>query len=189
MHSKLLVFIAAIVFSIHGVGQATPAAESSRANFSAGGGIDYWQGDWSGVNRLGPSAWFSTEIWKGIGINLEGHSMILGGGAPSSSYKYWVGEGGVMYTNHHFDNVAPYVKGETGFASLSFPHKPISTYAHDTRATWAVGGGVELKVSKHLWTRVDYTFDEFPDFLSPVTLKHHTLNPNGFAFGPTYHFR
>jgi opacity protein-like surface antigen len=191
MHSKLLVFIfiAAIVLSVPSVGQVAPAAEDSRANFSVGGGIDYWQGDWGGVNRFGPSAWFSTEIWKGIGVNLEGHSMIVGGGPPSPSYKYWVGEGGVMYTNHHFHNFSPYVKGEMGFASLSFPHKTTSTYGHDTRTTWAVGGGFEYKLWKHLWTRVDYTYDGFPDFLSQVTLQHHTLNPNGFAVGPTYHFR
>jgi opacity protein-like surface antigen len=189
MHSKLLVFIAALVLSVPCLGQVAPAAQGSQANFSVGGGFDYWQGDWNGVTRFGPSAWFSTEIWHGIGINMEGHSMILGGGPPSPRYKYWVGEGGVMYTNHHFKRISPYAKAEEGFASLSFPHKPTSTYTHDTRTTWALGGGVELKVWKHLWTRVDYTYDGFPDFLSPVTEQHHTLNPNGFAFGPTYHFR
>ena len=88
MRSKLLILIAAMALSVPCLGQVAPAASTGNANFSIGGGIDYWQGDWSGVSRFGPSAWFSTELWKGIGINLEGHSMIAGGGAPSPSYKY-----------------------------------------------------------------------------------------------------
>ncbi len=189
MQSKLLVFIAAMVLSVPCLAQVAPAANTSSANFSIGGGLDYWQGDWKGVNRFGPSAWFSTEIWKGLGINAEGHSMIFGGGAPSPKYKYYVGEAGAMYTFHHYRTIHPYVKGEMGFGALSWPHKPTSHYTHDTRTTWAIGGGVELKTFKHIWTRVDYTYDGFPDFLSQVTGQHHTLNPNGFAVGPTYHFR
>lgn len=189
MRSKLLIFMAAMAFSVPGLGQVAPAATAGNANFSVGGGIDYWQGDWKGVNRFGPSAWFSTGIWKDLGINLEGHSMILGGGVPSPGYKYYVGEAGPMYTFHHFRNIQPYVKAEAGFAGLTWPHKPVSTYHHDTRITWSYGGGVEFRTCKHLWTRVDYTYDNFPDLLSPVTLLHHTLNPNGFAFGPSYHFR
>lgn len=189
MTSKWSVFFAVVLLSMPSLAQVRPAAEAGQANFNIGGGIDYWYGDWSGVYRYGPAAWLTVPIWNGIGINVEGHSMIAGGGAPSPSYKYFVGEGGVIYTFSHFERFAPYAKAELGFASLSFPHRAGSTYTHDTRNTWAVGGGTEVKLSRHIWVRVDYTYDGFPNFYSPVTGNHRTLDPNGFSFGPTYHFR
>jgi opacity protein-like surface antigen len=189
MRSKILVFILALAFSLPCVAQVQPAAQGSRVNLSIGGGIDYWRGDWGNISRFGPSAWASAEFWHGLGVNAEGHSMLAGGDSTAAEYKYVVGEGGVMYTYHHWRNFAPYAKGELGFASLGFPHKPTSTYAHDTRTTWAFGGGVEYKLWKHIWARGDYTYDGFPDFYSSVSREHHTLNPGGFAGGLTYHFR
>ena len=189
MHSKLVVFIVSLVLCARCMAQVKPAAEESSSNFSAGGGFDYWQGDWKGVSRFGPSVWVTDEFWHGIGVNIEGHSMIMGGGAPSPKYKYFVGEGGLIYNYYKYRRFTPFVKAELGFASLSFPHSPKATYTHDTRNTWAVGGGVEFRMSRHVWTRIDYTYDGFPNFYSQVTRLHHTLDPNGISFGPTYHFR
>ncbi len=189
MHSKLFTIILALVLCAHCMAQVQPAAEGSTSNFSVGGGFDYWQGDWNGVSRFGPALWITDQLWHGVGINLEGHSMILGGGAPSPKYKYFVGEGGVIYKYEKYPRFTPFVKGELGFAALSFPHSPKATYTHDTRNTYAVGGGAEFKLARHLWARVDYTYDFFPNFYSEVSHLHHTLNPSGFSFGPTWHFR
>lgn len=189
MRSKLIVIIAALVCVIPVFSQVQPATKGSRVNLSVGGGVDYWKGDWGKIARFGPSAWATAEFWHGLGINAEGHSMIAGGDSPASQYKYFVGEGGLIYSYHRWHKFVPYAKGEMGFASLSFPHKPTSTYTHDTRNTWAVGGGFEYKTWRHIWTRVDYTYDGFPNFYSPVTGHHPTLDPNGFAVGATYHFR
>jgi opacity protein-like surface antigen len=189
MYSKLLVFVVGLFLCAPCIAQVNSAAEGSRANFSAGGGFDYWQGDWSGVSRFGPSVWVTDEFWHGIGINIEGHSMIIGGGAPSPKYKYFVGEGGFIYNYYRYPKFTPFAKAEIGFASLSFPHNPTATYTHDTRNTWAVGGGAEFKLSRHIWTRIDYTYDGFPNFYSEVTGLHRTLDPSGISFGPTYHFR
>ena len=116
----------------------------------------------------------------------EGHSLIAGGNLPN--YKYFVGEGGVDYTVHHWRKIVPYAKGEVGFAGLSFP-RSTSYRSHDTRTTWALGGGLEYHNWNRLWTRVDYTYDFFPGFLSFITFKEHTLNPNGVSIGISYHLR
>lgn len=189
MHSKLVVLIVALGLSVPCLAQVRPAAEGNQADLSIGGGVDYWKGDWNGVTRYGPSVWMTDTFWHGMGINIEGHSMIAGGPKPSPSYEYFVGEGGFIYNYNHFRRFTPFAKAELGFASLSFPHQKTSTYTHDTRNTWALGGGVEYRITKHIWTRVDYTYDGFPNFYSPVSGKHNTLDPNGFAIGPTYHFR
>lgn len=178
-----------ILVSMPCVAQVSAPMEGSRVQLSAGGGIDYWRGDWGSVARFGPSAWASADIWRGLGINAEAHSMIAGGNDMASEYKYYVGEGGLRYSYRHWRAFLPYAKGEIGFGSLSFPHPVGATYTHDTRTTWAVGGGFEYLIRNNVWARVDYTFEGFPDFMSGITGQHHTLNPAGIAIGVTYHFR
>ena len=189
MSSKLLVAAAALIFSVSCLAQVGPAGEKTPLNLSVGGGMDYWWGDWGGaVKRFGPSAWVTADISHGVGVNLEGHSMIVGGRIPNPSYKYFVGEGGVIYTYHRWRTIRPFVKGEIGYASLSFPRTGLS-YSHQDERTWSVGGGGEYRTYKRLWTRVDYTYDFFPNFYSLISGEFHTLNPNGITFGETYHFR
>lgn len=188
MNSKLLVALAVLMFSLSGVAQVAPAAEKNRIELSAGGGLDYWWGDWGGsVHRFGPSAWATADVWHGIGATIEGHSMIFGGGGPSPEYKYFVGEGGLVYTYHHWRKIRPYAKGEFGYASLSFPSTGLP-YVHQDERTWSVGAGAEYRTWRRLWTRVDYEYDFFPNFYSPITGQFHTLNPSGLSFGETFHF-
>jgi len=189
MHSKSFSLIAVLALSMTGLAQVRPAAEGGHSNITIGGGIDYWRGDWGKIARFGPSAWSTAELWNGLGVVAEGHSMTAGGGSVASRYKYFVGEGGLLYDFHRFRFFAPYAKAELGFASLSFPHKKTSTYAHDTRNTWALGGGCELRLSKRIGTRIDYTYDGFPDFYSPVSRLHQTLDPRGVSIGVTYHIQ
>jgi opacity protein-like surface antigen len=188
MRFKLILLLAALMLSLPACAQIQPSAERGGARLGIGGGLDYWRGDWSKIARFGPSAWVTAEYWHGLGIIAEGHSMIAGGDSGAQQYKYFSGEGGAVYSYHHWHNVQPYVKGEIGFAGLSFPHKPTSTYTHDTRTTWAIGGGIEYKLWKHVWARGDYTYDNFPNFYSVVTHQHHTLSPAGFTLGATYYF-
>ncbi|MFZ0337170.1 MAG: outer membrane beta-barrel protein, partial [Terracidiphilus sp.] len=169
--------------------QVSPGASSGgNSKLSFGAGVDYWRGDWGQIARYGPAAWATDELWHGLGVTAEGYSMIAGGAHGAGEYKFFVGQGGVSYT-YHWHRLAPYAKYELGFGSLSFPHKTTSTYTHDTRNTWAVGGGVEYKLWSRIWLRGDYTYEGFPDFYSDITHEHHTLDPAGFALGVTYHLR
>ena len=152
--------------------------------------MDFWFGDWDGaVHRLGPSAWLTVNLWRGFGINIDGHSMILGtGGSANDHYKYFVGEGGLIYTYRGWRTVQPYAKAGAGLGSLTFPNTGLP-YQHQNEHTWAFGGGIEYHTWKRLWTRVDYTYDFFPHFYSPITHLYHTLDPNGVTVGESYHFR
>jgi hypothetical protein len=151
--------------------------------------MDYWSGDWGSadINRWGPAGWVTLVVWRGLGINAEGHSMIVGGNSNSSSYKYFVGEGGVIYISDHWRKFQPFAKAELGFGSLT--HPPNGTgQSHLTSNTWAIGGGVEVHNWRRLWTRVDYTFDAIPNFHSSITNEYQTLNPRGLTFGETFRF-
>ncbi|HWT64707.1 MAG TPA: outer membrane beta-barrel protein [Terracidiphilus sp.] len=188
MRLKLSILFAALILSLPACAQVAHSAQRGGTQVTLGGGIDYWKGDYSHIARFGPAAWATAEFWHGIGVIAEGHSMIAGG-TNADQYKYFSGDGGLIYTYHRWRNVAPFVKAEAGFASLSFPHTATATYTHDTRTTWAMGAGFEYKVVGHIWAHADYTYDNFPNFYSTVTGQHHSLNPNGIAVGATYHFR
>lgn len=190
MRLKLSVLLALFMLSLPVCAQVMPSAQRSGTRLSVGGGIDYWRGDYNHISRFGPAAWATTEFWHGLGLIAEGHSMIAGGNTAdrADEYKYFSGDGGLIYTYHRWHNIQPFVKAEAGFASLSFPHRTAATYTHDTRTTWAMGAGFEYRLVGHIWAHADYTYDNFPDFYSTVTGQHHTLNPNGISVGASYHF-
>jgi hypothetical protein len=198
MGSKLLVLISAVFLSVVSAAQVRPTAVRPSFVFSAGGGMDYWSGDWErgDINRWGPAAWGTWNVWRGLGINAEGHSMMWGGNKPAQHYKYYVGEGGLFFIDDHWlsdllelpsNVVQPFVKAELGFGSLSQPGNGTLQYQY-TSNTWALGGGVEIRNRRWLWTRVDYTYDGFPHFHSSITNQYHTLNPRGITFGETVRF-
>jgi hypothetical protein len=169
----------------HSFAQAVEAAKMSSIHLKAGAGMDYWDTDYSDRWKFGPAAWAGAELWRGWGLQVEGHSLIGGGDLPE--YKYYVGEGGIVYTLHRWHKIEPFAKAELGYGGLSFP-RPSST-SHDTRTTWALGAGLEYHNYRRIWTRADFTYDGFPSFLSYVTLEKHTLNPTGITLGVSYHFR
>jgi len=190
MVSKLLVGLAVSLVSLSCAAQVvSPTTTHPPLATSVGGGMNYWSGDWGAgdINRWGPSAWATVTIWHDLSVVAEGHSMIVGGNQMASNYKYFTGGGGLIYTSDYWGRFQPYFEGEAGFASLSHP-SDFSGHLHDTRNIWTVGGGAEYHTKGHLWTRVGYSYDFFPNFHSSVTNQYHSLNPRGFTFGETYRF-
>jgi opacity protein-like surface antigen len=189
MVSKLIVAIAISLVSLSCAAQVVPAAVRPPLGLTTGGGMNYFSGDWGhgDINRWGPSAWATLTIWRDLGIIAEGHSMIMGGNELASNYKYFAGGGGLIYTFGHWRRFQPFIKGEAGFASLSHPDNGTGHF-HDTSNIWTLGGGAEYHTWRHLWTRVEYSYDFFPDFHSSITNQTHTLSPRGITFGETYRF-
>ena len=189
----MLLVAAASLFPAEAYSQQVEAAgRGSRqmhpGNFNAGLGMDYWAGDWGDgdIHRWGASAWASTTIWHCLGINAEGHSMIVGGNRVASHYKLFVGEGGLMCTVRAWDRFQPIYKGGLGFASLTQPGDGRGRF-HSTYGIWSFGAGVDIHTGGRWWTRVEYTYEGFPNFYSGITHQYHTLNPHGITFGMTYH--
>lgn len=191
MGAKLLVAIAVSFVSLSCAAQVAPAVyiRPSLAP-TVGGGMNYSSGDWGrgDINRWGPSAWATVTIWHDLSIIAEGHSMIVGGNRRASDFKYFAGGGGLIYTSDYWGRFQPFFKGEAGYASLSHPPNA-SGHLHDTRNIWVLGGGVEYHTWGQLWTRVEYSYDFFPNFHSSITNdSNHSLNPRGITFGETFRF-
>ncbi len=190
----ILLVAAASLFPAEAYSQHVEAAGGGSkpvhpGNFNAGLGMDYWAGDWGNadIHRWGASAWASTSIWHCLGINAEGHSMIAGGNRIASHYKLFVGEGGLMCTVRAWDRFQPIYKGGLGFASLTQPGDGRGKF-HSTYSIWSFGAGVDIHTGGRWWTRVEYTYEGFPNFYSGITHQYHTLNPQGITIGMTYHF-
>lgn len=187
MLSKLLVGIALSVVSVSCTAQAVPAAGHPTLSTALGVGMDYWSGDWGGgdINRWGPRVWGTLTIWHDLSLIVEGHSMVVGGNQLASNFKYFAGEGGLVYTSDYWGRFQPMLKGEAGFASLSHPSN-LSGHLHDSSHVWTAGAGVEYHTWGQLWTHVEYDYSFFPDFHGRTGV--HTLNPRGFTFGETFRF-
>ncbi len=189
MPAKLLVGIAITLLSVSCAAQVAPAAGTThpRLATSLGAGMNYWSGDWgrADINRWGPSAWGTVTIWHDLSLIAESHSMILGGNDIASQYKYFTGGGGLVYISDYWGRFQPLLKGEAGYASLSHPPNG-SGHLHQSEHIWTFGAGVEYHTGGNWWTRVEYSYDFFPDFkgLSGT----HALNPRGFTFGETFRF-
>jgi polysaccharide biosynthesis/export protein len=190
----MLLVTAASLFAAEAYSQVQAAGKGvsrpvHHAIFSVGAGMDYWSGDWRAgdINRYGSTVWASTTIWHCLGINAEGHSMIVGGNRNASNYKLFVGDGGLICTFGAWDRFKPIAKAELGFASLTQPGNGTGKL-HSTYGTWSLGGGVEIHTRGHWWTRAEYTYDGLPKFHSSISNLNHTLNPRGISVGLTYRF-
>jgi hypothetical protein len=189
MGSKLTLAMAVLFFSSSAIAQVQPAARKFPLNFSAGGGANYWSGDWGtgDINRWGATGWATVSVWSGFKIIAESHSMLAGGNTLASHYKYVTAGGGVEYVSDYWGRLQPFAKAEAGFGSLTHPDNA-SGHFHDTGNIWTLGGGMEYHTWGHLWTRVEYSYDYFPNFHSSITGENHTLNPRGITFGEVYRF-
>jgi len=189
MGAKFLFAIAVSFFSLSCAAQAVPEVNHPRLSTSLGGGMDYFSGDWGkgDINRWGPAAWATVTIWHDLSIIAEGHSMILGGNERASNYKYFTGGGGLIYTSGYWGRFQPFFKGEAGFASLSHPPNGTGRLHHSSNI-WTFGAGVQYHTAGRFWTRVEYSYDFFPNFHSNISNQNHTLNPRGITFGETYRF-
>jgi hypothetical protein len=192
MSKRLAAAVFLLFTSISCLGQAVPAAGKGNKiplNLSLGGGMDFFSGDWghADINRWGPTAWLTTNMWHCLGIQAEGHSMIVGGNSHASNYKLFIGEGGLVCTMGYWGRLQPIYKGQLGYASFTHPDNGTGHF-HDDYWTWSVGGGIEYHIAGHWWARADYTYEGIPDFHSSISGQNHTLNPRGISFGATYRF-
>ena len=117
MGIKLVVAAAILLVSIPSLAQVEPQATAGRkfpVNWSVGGGMDYFSGDWGtgDINRWGPSVWATSRFWHCLGTNVEGHSMIIGGNQLASKYKLFVGEGGAMCTMGYWAGFSLFLKAK-----------------------------------------------------------------------------
>lgn len=134
---------------------------------------------------------FLPPLLQGISLEAEGRDLSLHR-APNqpSNLREDIASGGVLYTWKRYYRVRPYGKFLMGYGNTDYMGKGVGdtlVRIHQSRTVTTMGGGVELEAVRHVWARVDYGYQFWPDFFK-ATHPAGELNPQGFTFGVSYHF-
>jgi opacity protein-like surface antigen len=98
--------------------------------------------------------------------------------------------GGVIYSWPRYRDFRPYGKFQMGYGNADEENVQYHVKWTDSRTVTSMGGGMDYRVLEHVWVRVDYEYQLWPDFF-----KHPNnippagrLKPQGFTVGAMYHF-
>ena len=190
MRSKVLIalFVVSALVSAHA--QVSPAVQGTGPlPLRVGAGYSNYATDWSG--RLGgPAVWIDYDVPKmppslsGLQLEAEGRDLNYNRTGGNPNLRQYTFGGGVNYAWRYEPAFHPYAKFVAGIGNVSFsPFVGSPGYRHDSRTFYAPGGGLDVRVHKRIWTRLDYEHQFWPDFF-----RHHTLTPHGFTIGVFYDF-
>lgn len=183
--------------------QVVPAATEGNFPLSVGAGIsaynpDIYNGHING-HMLGGTLWIDYKlphmpnILQGIGLEAEGRDLnYFRSGDIPSGVREDTAVGGVIYSLPRYRDFRPYGKFMMGYGNAdeeTVNHNPTLHWT-DSRTITSFGGGVDYRVLEHVWVRVDYEYQSWPDFFKryPTDKNGPRLKPQGFTFGVMYHF-
>jgi hypothetical protein len=125
-------------------------------------------------------------------VEVEARDLNYGRSATQpANLREDVVQGGLIYVWPHFLNFRPYGKFSEGYGNTDY-ESAIAGRHHDSRTIFSGGGGVEYRVHRQFWARVDYEYQSWPNFFkhpaTPTTpaLPSGRLNPQGFTVGAVY---
>jgi Outer membrane protein beta-barrel domain len=187
---KLALFALMFTVAAPAFSQVAAAARQGGIPISVGGGFNYWDMDWGTTRMEGGTVWVDyyptvlPAFLQGLGAEIEARDVSLNPGFGEKNMRQVTVGGGPIYSWRHFHNIHPYGKFDMAFGGMNFTIPQLPLYRHDTRTVYGPGGGVEYRIYHHIWARVDYEYQFWPELFGP-----HSLNPRGFTFGAMYDFR
>jgi opacity protein-like surface antigen len=179
--------------------QAVPAATQGNIPLSVGGGISAYNPDIYQGHMLGGTLWIDYTLrhmphtLQGLGIEAEARDLnYFRSGDIPSGVREDVALGGVIYSWPRYRDFRPYGKFLMGYGNAdeeTINYIPV-THWTDSRTVTSMGGGMDYRVLEHLWVRVDYEYESWPDFFKhPNNIPPaQRLKPQGFTVGAMYHF-
>lgn len=186
----LLGFLSAAIFvavALPCSSQAAPAAKGGGLPLVVGAGFSNYNVDFCCDHREdGGTAWADWNLqWlprrlQGLGIEAEVRDLSFA--TPVVNMRYDTAAGGAVYHMLRFGRIRPYAKGMEGFGSIDFPST--TTYSHDTRTFFAMGGGADFHLTGQFWLRADYEYQMWWGLFG----RGHALTPNGVTVGPEFDF-
>lgn len=176
--------------SVSSLAQVVPAASEPSTPLELGGGFSYYDVDWGHTRMDGITLWADyrpprlPRLLDGLGVEAEGRDVQWNPGDKPSGFRQASVGGGPIYFWNYFPSFKVYLKGDIEFGGFNFGAPLGPGYSHDTRTVYAPGLGVEIKVARHIWARVDYEYQFWPQLTG-----NSYLNPQGFTAGAMYDFR
>jgi opacity protein-like surface antigen len=181
-----LAAIASVAFA-----QVAPSAREGGYPLRVGVGFSsYYTELWPNTRQTGLTLWADwtfrhmPRILHGLGVEAEGRD--LGWGQPNGSgWSLGTLGGGPIYSYRKSQFIQPYVKGLVNYGAqwdiaLS---KYSNSYGSDKWMTYAVGGGLDLRIRRGLMVRGDYEYQYWKTNWFNTT---DYLNPQGFTLSVAY---
>ena len=176
-------FICAISTTAHA--QVAPSAYRGQMSLTAGGVATTFQPNYAGGGipsaspqwLLGFGAYVDAKFTRWVGVEAEGRWMREYSYVGITQDNYLIGP---RVPIHEFKRmgITPYGKALFGLGHMDFEYNE----AYGRFADIAIGGGVDLKVSKHWSVRAaDFEYQFWPNWINNDTLK-----PYGVSAGIGY---
>jgi opacity protein-like surface antigen len=179
--------------------QSAPAATQGNIPLSVGVGLSGYNQDINRGHLLGGTVWidytlpYMPHILHGIGMEAEARDLNY---ARSASIPPGVREdvvlGGVSYSWPRYRRLRPYAKFMMGYGNADGENTTTTpvTHYHDSRTITSTGGGINYRVFRNIWARVDYEYQFWPNYWKRYPTDQHgaNLTPTGFTVGAMYHF-
>jgi hypothetical protein len=157
--------------------QAIPTA-SRAGTLQIGIAGTYVNPDYGEHYTAGPTLYGTLDFTQHIGVEGDIHmaSILTPGDIGEDSYLF-----GPRYVFHH-KRFSPYIKGLAGIGVINFQFDNIP-HSSAKYIIYAVGGGLDIKATRHINVRaIDFEYQQWPTF-SP-----HTLSPYAITVGVAYSF-
>lgn len=170
LHTLIGCFACALGLATFSHAQAVPTASRS-GSLQIGGGFTYARPDYGGPIR-GLSIYGDYDFTKHFGIEGDIHFVNLWTPEDIGETSYLIGP---RY-RRHYGRFTPYAKGMLGFGQFMYQYPSrypaAATY---TYKIYSLGGGLDLRATKHLNVRAfDFEFQGWPgyppDGLTPIVM-------------------
>jgi opacity protein-like surface antigen len=162
--------------------QVAPAQSGGGSKFSLalGAGFSGFDTDYAPDRMYGITAYYDLDYARWIGLEVEGRTIQWN--QIYNLREDTIAAGGRVRLPH-YKRFIPYAKFLGGIGSIDFP-APVGfpNYKHDTFAFYAAGGGLDYRLTQHVYLRGEYEYEWWPRW------PRNGLTPNGFTIGANYRF-
>jgi len=172
--------------------QSAPSAYQGALPLRVGGGLAIYNTEIYSTSQMGPTVWIDWTpgrmpgFLRGLGFEAEGRELLWGQPNGSTWTVATVG-GGPIYSWRRSRSIRPYVKGLLNYGmQWNIKNNALPAwYTSDKWMTYAIGGGIDVRVKGAIWVRGDYEYQ----FWKPNWFNTNDyLNPKGLTLGVLYDF-
>jgi hypothetical protein len=190
MSLKAIVIALALVVVPPLYSQVAPAATEGGLRLKVGAGFSDYYGDLRNGRLMGGALWVDCNpaqlptILHGFGLEVEARGIRVAQTSPKEygAFQQATLGGGPTYAYMHFRNFHPYAKFIASYAGQDF-NVGARGYHHETQIAYAPGGGIDYRVYRHIWARLDYQYQIWP---KPFTNPNWYLDPQGITVGASW---
>ncbi len=171
-------FVSVLGLSVAAHAQAVPTATGNAHHLQIGGGYSFASPDYTETNIGGGTIYGTYDVYRRIGVEGDIHFLTLHTPSDIGETTYLLGPR-YMYQR---GRIQAYGKFTGGIGRFQFQSGDLFfNPATFTYAAIAFGGGVDIRVRKHINVRaIDFEAQKWINF------KPHTLSPYVFTFGVAY---